>query len=165
MSLNLDFQIERKAINWNGVEVARVRGLTPHDILGIIAANPVQVDDLFEQINGGVKDNVNEDSSAEEIADAVQGQADASMQKILMTMPDLVAKVIAVACDSPDRWEHIQKNFVLPLQFDAVSEIARLTFVDPPGFRRFVGNVMALVGTFRGGQGNATLPDMIGSAG
>lgn len=154
MSLNLDFQIERKAINWNGVEVAQVRGLTPHDILGVIAANPVQVDNLFEKISGDFKEQAIDDPTDEQIADRLQAGAKNSMQEILMTMPDLVAKVIAVACDSPDRWEHIQKNFVLPLQFDAVSEIARLTFVDPPGFRRFVGNVMSLVGTFRGDQRN-----------
>jgi len=152
MSINLDFQIERKDITWNGVVACTVRGLTPHDILGIIAENPLQADQLFDKIEGGLKDQVAEDTPEDEIANVLQKQAADSLRDVLTTMPDMVAKVIAVACDSPDQWQHVRKNFVLPLQFDTVCEIARLTFVDPPGFRRFVGNVMSLVGTFRGDQ-------------
>lgn len=162
MSINTDFQIERKDVTWNGTVVASARGLTPHDILSIIAANPVQVDQLFNKIEGNLKDQVVADESAEVIADNLQAQAADSLRDIIATMPDLVAKVIATACDSPDQWGHVRKNWVLPLQFDAVTEIARLTFVDPPGFRRFVGNVMALAGAFRGDQRNSVTTDSAG---
>ncbi len=150
MSLNNDFQVERKKVEWNGQFAAEVRGLTPHDIMRVIAENPVEADAVLASLEGEAKEQfASDDLSAEEIADTLQDSATKSFGKIAAKFPDLVAKIIAAACDSPDQWEVVRDRFVLPLQFECAQEIARLTFIDPPGFRRFVGNVMALIGTFK----------------
>jgi hypothetical protein len=160
MSLNNDFQVERKKVEWNGQFAAEVRGLTPQDIMRVIAENPVQADAVFESLQGEVKDQFanDDDRSTEEIAVTLQDSATKSFGKIVAQFPDLVAKIIAAACDSPDQWEVVRDRFVLPLQFECAQEIARLTFIDPPGFRRFVGNVMALIGTFKQTDQRQTAP-------
>lgn len=148
MSLNVDFQVERKKVNWNGQEVAEVRGLTPNDIVRVIAENPEQADTVLSAIErGGFKPSA--DDSADDIAASLQKGAAESFGMIVSKCPDIVAKVIAVACDAPDQWEIVRDRHVVPLQFELAQEIARLTFVDPPAFRRFVGNVMALIGVFQ----------------
>ena len=147
MSLNLDFQVERKKVEWNGQFVAEVRGLTPHDIMRVIAENPAEADEILESLQSKTRGHMADAGLSDEgVADALMGDAKDSFGKLVAKCPDFVAKVIAVACDSPDQWEIVRDRFVLPLQFDLLQEIARLTFVDPPGFRRFVGNVMALIG-------------------
>ena len=67
----------------------------------------------------------------------------------MRTAPDLIAKLIAVACDDFAQWELVRSRFVLPLQLEILTEVARLTFVDEAGFRTFVGNVMGLVANFK----------------
>lgn len=150
MSLNHDFQIERKEITWNGQVAGVVRGLTPHDIMSVIVENPQETDMVFEAIEGEARAALPSDNpSASDFADALSGSADKAFGKLVAKAPDLVSKLIARACDSPDQWEVVRDRFVVPLQFEMVQEIARLTFVDPPGFRRLVGNVMALVEAFK----------------
>lgn len=150
MSLNQDFQVERKEVKWNGQVAGTVRGLTPHDIMTVIAENPQDADTVLSLLEDDV--DLGADKSADELASSLEGAAKASFGKVLAKAPNIVAKLIAVACDSPDQWEIVRDRFVLPLQFDMLQDVARLTFVDPPGFRRFLGNVMALVGAIKGDQ-------------
>ncbi|MBT9159045.1 MAG: hypothetical protein DDT26_00294 [Dehalococcoidia bacterium] len=152
MNVNVDFQVERKRVEWGGQFAVEVRGLTPSDIVRVIAENPVEADAVFDALEGDVRESVASGAEPGAIADALSGDAAASFGRIAAKAPDIVAKIIAVAADSPDDWRVIRERFVLPLQFDALQEIARLTFIDPPGFRRFVGNVMALVGAFKTDQ-------------
>ena len=59
--------------------------------------------------------------------------------------PNLIARVIARAADQEDEWQMVRDNYSVVLQFDLLVEIAKLTFNDPAGFKRFVGNVLSLV--------------------
>lgn len=165
MSLNNDFQLERKKIEWNGQFAAEVRGLTPHDIMRVIAENPVEADAVLSTLQDDSQQTVDgdDDRASDQIAEALQDNAAKSFGKIVTKFPDLVAKIIAAACDSPDQWEVVRDRFVVPLQFEIAQEIARLTFIDPPGFRRFVGNVMALIGAFK--QTDQRQNEKIGSDG
>jgi hypothetical protein len=65
-----------------------------------------------------------------------------------MQFPDVIAKVIAAAADEPELWADYKKLSV-PLQMQALTDIARLTFIDRAGFETFVGNVMALAQAVR----------------
>jgi hypothetical protein len=162
MSINTSFVLERKEITWQDQSVCVVRGLTPHDIIKVIAENPVDADTVLSSLAekaGAVAETGA--VTADAVADALQSDM-ASFGQIVMKVPDLIAKVVAVACDSPESWQHVRDNFVIPLQFEIVQEIARMTFVDPPAFRRFLGNVMALVGQSKTGQ---RLPGKNASAG
>lgn len=162
MSINTAFVLERKDITWLEQPVCTVRGLTPHDIIKIIAENPVDADTVLSSLAEKAGDIANSGNvSADAVADALQSDM-ASFGQIVMKVPDLIAKVIAVACDSPEDWQHVRANLVIPLQFEIVQEIARLTFIDPPAFRRFLGNVMALIGQSNPGQRR---PDKIASVG
>lgn len=153
MSLNVDFAVERKRVEWDGQFAAEVRGLTPADIMRVIAENPDAADAAMEAIEGDAREALAvDDDSTDALATGLQNVAAKSFGKILATAPDFVAKIIAAACDSPNDWAVIRDRFVVPLQFECAQEIARLTFIDPPGFRRFVGNVMALVGAFKTDQ-------------
>ena len=152
MKINVDFQVERKKVEWNGQFAAEVRGLTPNDIMRVIAENPAEADAVFDTLEGGVRSKLGEGPTSDDVADAVQGGVAGSFGSIVAKAPDLVAKLIAIAADSPDDWQAVRDKFVLPLQFDILTEVARLTFIDPPGFRRFMGNVMALVGALKPDQ-------------
>lgn len=163
MSINQNYQVERKTVEWNGQVAGEVRGLTPHDIMTVIAENPQEADMVLSIIEE--EGSLNADASDDDVAASLEDAAKASFGKIVAKVPNIVAKLIAVACDSPDQWEFVRDKFVLPLQFDMLQDIARLTFVDPPGFRRFLGNVMALVGAIKGDQrlpSNGTATDSDG---
>jgi hypothetical protein len=75
----------------------------------------------------------------------IEAESQKIFQKIITMVPGLAAKIIAVASDAPEDADFIRANFVLPLQFEALAAIAQLTFIDSNGFKRFLGNVLALI--------------------
>lgn len=159
MSINTDFYTERSKITWGDQVVCEVRGLTPNDLAQAMAENAGDMETLIRMIEG------NKDFTAVDNDDpvAIQMVIDKNKQQlftsVISTVPNLVAKLIALACDSPDQWQLVKEKYVLPLQFDIVREIAVLTFVDGEGFNKFLGNVMALAGNVQGGQRETvTLP-------
>ena len=85
------------------------------------------------------------------MAAAVAASTERVFTTILASVPNLVGKLIAMACDSPEHWGVVM-TWTVPLQFKVLQEIAVLTFVDQEGFRTFLGNVMALAGSVKGGQ-------------
>lgn len=150
MSINQQYQVERKEVMWNGQVAGDVRGLTPNDIMSVVAENPKEADMIFSIMEEEA--DLSADASPDDIATSLESAAKTSMSKVVAKAPNIIAKLIATACDSPDHWEFVRDKFVLPLQFEMLQEVARLTFIDPPAFRRFLGNVMALVGAIKGGQ-------------
>lgn len=157
MSLNKQYQVPRKDVSWNDQLLGTFRGLTANDFVVVIAENADDADKVLSALN-------DEGGTASKLLDAAEAVRDTgslsvmpddaakTFGKVLLKAPDLVAKVLARACDSPDEWEFIRDNWTLPAQFEAAQEVARLTFIDPPAFRRLVGNVMALVANFSSEQ-------------
>lgn len=146
MAINKNFFIERKTIQHNGQDVCDVRGVSPDDIAQVMAENAADMEVLFEtwekdKVLSGV--NVRDDV---ELSKAFTDNSTKMVTTILTAVPSLAAKIIAMACDEPENWTTV-KTWVVPLQFDILREIAVLTFVDKNGFKAFLGNVMALVGS------------------
>ena len=86
-----------------GEKTGKVRGLSLEDIGSLMKDHATEISKLFEgQVN---------------------------IQEIATTWPILTAKMIAIAMDEPDDWEHAKK---LPLttQLDALMTIWDLTAVD-----------------------------------
>ena len=84
-----------------------------------------------------------------EVAASVRGLSPADVAALLVSvgvhLPTLMAQLIARAADAADDWEMVRDHYSFVLQFDILAEIAKLTFNEPEGFRRFVGNVLLLV--------------------
>ena len=131
-------------INWQGEVVATVRGLTPADLAAILVSVGEDLAGLFslaEEVDGmklEVKD-------AGRLADQLLEQWPKIVTAVGSHLPNVLAQLIANAADAPDEWEMVRDHYSFVLQFEALAEIAKLTFNDPEGFRRFVGNVLLLV--------------------
>jgi hypothetical protein len=153
MAINKDFFAPRETIMFNGHTVCDVRGITPDDLARIMMENAADVEHVFEilerddTLKGISKDD------PESVSGALKTHGKALFGTLVTKVPELVAKIIAVAADDAASWEHVKKNFVLPLQLETLTTVAKLTFVDSNGFRAFVGNVLALLG--QGSPGSA----------
>lgn len=118
----------------DGEQSFNLRGLAANDVLAIIYENKSVIEDivtLAEQ--SGVTKKLHDDKALIEF-----------MGTVAVRAPYIVASVIAHAADEPDEWENASK-LPMPVQTEALIEIARLTFNDKAGFERFVGNVKAAV--------------------
>lgn len=141
MGINKSLALATASVEWNGEEAAKVRGLSPADIGTIIA---VHGEDIFEAFLSLDEFDSLRVGSVEDVADKLMADGPKIIGKMSTAMPRLIAFVIACAADAKDDVESIEP-WPLPLQFDCLVQIARLTFVGPEGFRVFVGNVQALV--------------------
>ncbi len=159
MSINTNFYTEKTKIAWQGQEVCEVRGLTPNDLAQAMAENAGDMETLIRMAEGNKDFSGIESDDPDAIQAAIAKHNQKLFTSVIASVPNLVAKLIALACDSPDQWGLVKEKYVLPLQFDIVREVAVLTFVDGEGFNKFLGNVMTLAGSAKGGQrGNAALP-------
>ena len=133
-----------KEIHWQGDVVATVRAVTPADLAAILVEVGEDIGALFD-LNDDVKriDITTKDKAA--LADQILSKWPSLLNAVSIHFPNLIAKIIARAADEPDAWEMVNADYSVVLQMDILAEIARLTFNDPEGFRRFVGNVLALV--------------------
>jgi hypothetical protein len=169
MSLNTNFYIQKKPIVWQGQDVCEVRGITPNDLAQAMTENAADMEAVVLLLEKD-KDLANTGDMG---PDAIQAMIESNTKRlftsVLTSAPNLVAKLIAIACDSPDQWEFVKANYVLPLQFEIIREVAMLTFVDGEGFKAFLGNVMALAGNVGAGQRsqaiNLNLPEPADTAG
>lgn len=131
-------------IRWQGEVVATVRGLSPADVTSILVSVGEDLAGLFnlaEDLDGMKLDVDN----AEALADQLTQQWPKIVTSIGVHLPNLLAQLIARAADDADAWEMVRDHYSFVLQFDILAEIAKLTFNEPEGFRRFVGNVLLLV--------------------
>lgn len=131
-------------VPWSGEVVASVRGLAPADITNLLVSVGEDLAGLFSLIEDLDKTKI-DTKDATAAADQLMTIWPEIVSKVGVHTPDLLARLIATACDSPDDWEMVRDSYPFPLQFEILAEMARLTFNSPEGFRRFVGNVLLLV--------------------
>lgn len=156
MAINKALQLKKVKVMWEGEEAAEVRGLVPADIAAIMAEAGERVHDILAALEE--HDFHKASGSVEDVADRLLAELPKTIAKISHSVPEFVALVIAYAADDKDNVDHIRDNWVIPLQFEALAEVARLTFVNDEGFRKFVGNVVALLqsgNTLTGGASNS----------
>lgn len=127
-----------------GEVVASVGPISPAIIAQLLVeagedlAATLQIADDIDAMRG-------EGSEPGEIADKLLQKWPSIVTVVGTHLPGFISKVIAHCAGEPEQWKMVEEDYSLVLQFDILVEIAKITFVDPEGFRRFVGNVLALV--------------------
>ena len=145
MAIKKKFSDITTPLMWNGDEVATIRGLTPDDITLILMAEGDGIAEVFGLADKLAEEGVNL-KDTNEIADHVMAKGPKLMMELATRVPGLLARIIAVACNEPEEEaaNEIRATWVLPLQFEALTLVAKLTFVGIDGFRLFLGNAQAL---------------------
>lgn len=117
-----------------------VRGLNLEDISYLVQVHQGDVDNLVSAFRGAVGDA----KTADGVAAAVQADGDKMVFSLIQQFPLLAANLIATAADEPEAWDAATK-LPVPKQIEALIAIAKNTFEDVDGFKKFVGNVSAVL--------------------
>ena len=125
-----DFVLPRAELALPGGSSFSLRGLCFADITRLLTTAESDVEQAIELFQAG------------DTEDPAHQQAIISM--ILSKLPTLAAKVIACAADEPDAWKQAS-ILPLPVQTEALTVVADLTFTEPDSLKKFVGHVTALV--------------------
>ena len=137
-----DYTIPRTDIK-AGKTVLSVRGLSLDDISFLVSVHKEDVDAIVETFRSKVVGKT-DDVSPDTIDAAVRENGDELITAFLQQFPLVAANVISLACDEPEAWKNAQR-LPLPVQVEALLSIAKLTFEDAEGFKKFVGNVIAVL--------------------
>lgn len=131
-----DIIVETDSVDYNGQTIP-LRGITPNDIKTVLKRNRLSADLLFNLAERkGIK-------SAEDLTeDAIKNIAHSSITEL----PVLVATLIAQCSDDVDSYEIVER-LPVPVQFECLRKIARMTFSDATNFGEFLGNVLAAAKT------------------
>lgn len=149
-----DFHVETYAFAWSGQPIATLRGISANDIAVVLTSESDNIQKIFEAIEGPLNDKQAmsiDFADKDAVAAILSDRAKPMMMGLLSQFPAVIAKVIACAADEPHLWSEYLR-LPLPAQMQAITEIARLTFVDAAGFETFVGNVVALSRNIPGRQ-------------
>lgn len=144
MALNTNFYQQRTEVRHNGEVACTVRGITPNDLAQVMVENASDLESVMQFFERDSMLSRIDPTDDDALATALRDNTSKMFGKLVALVPNLLAKIIAIASDEAGKWEIVRDKFVLPLQLNALTEIARLTFVDADGFKAFVGNVVAL---------------------
>lgn len=131
-----DFVIPTERVTWGkeseyGVEV---RGLSFHDFTQLFMQHGKALDKIFEFIEGG-------ESAASDAANNFDVKEFGV--GLIQKSPQLVAQLIALAADSPDRATQVAR-MPLPVQVKCLEAIYRLTVEEAGGLADFLKLVMQI---------------------
>lgn len=150
-------------VKWDGEVVATVHSLSPADIAGLLATIGNDIGAMFD-----VAEEVDKmkmlGNNPEELADRLMSEWPKLVAVVGKHFPDFIAHLIAIAAKQPDDWKMVRDDYSFVLQFEILVEIAKLTFVTPEAFGRFMGNVLALVdlsGTLTSGARKRPSPSTV----
>ena len=136
--------LPKETVLWQGEVVAEIRGLNPEDISSILVTAGEDLAGVFSAAEEFETIDFKE-SSTEMVAEQLMAQWPKLVAGVATHLPDVLAKIVACAADSPDEWEMVRDEYPFALQFEILVVLGRLTFDSPEGFKRFVGNVLLLV--------------------
>jgi hypothetical protein len=127
-----DVVIETDSVQYNGQDIP-LRGINANDIKIILVRNRQSINLLFnlaERKGVGAAEDLTEDRLKD-----IAGTA-------ITELPVLVSTVIAQVSDDIDHAALVER-LPVPVQFDCLRKIARMTFTDATNFGQFLGNVRA----------------------
>lgn len=127
-----DFQPARESVTFNGGEFS-VRGLALDDVTVLMRHHMSDVDKLVEAFSSN--------DSTPEYAAKIAAQHIVTLVK---EAPGLVANLIALASDEPDSVENARR-LGIAVQIRALETIAKLTFDEAGGPKKFVESLVALL--------------------
>ena len=157
MSINKEFYAPREKTECNGIELCVVRGLTPDDIAQAMVENTADMQLLIETMENDKSLAKIDPKNSDEIMAALTDNSGKVFLALIQSVPNLAAKIIAICADDPTAADYIKREYVLPIQLEILTKIAKLTFVNEGGFKAFLGNAMALVG--KGSDQRQNLPN------
>jgi len=114
-------------------------GLSANDIAGLILSQLDNIEEIF---------SLAEASGLKNASDMTDSKLLEVGQRLMVQMPELIARVIAYSAHEPDQWDKV-RHLPVPVQTECVKKLAVLTFNDEAGFRDFVGNVVAALRSAR----------------
>lgn len=119
-----DLVIPTKEIRIGKTSIS-VRGLGFDDVAILISNNRKSLEQAIEMFGGS--------------SDAQAAMASVAT-KLLIELPDLVAQVIACACDEPGEAKKVRR-LSAPIQLEAILAIGQLTFEETGGVKKFAEQV------------------------
>lgn len=135
-----NYTIPRTAVELGDGNSMSVRGLNLEDVSFLVQIHQGDVDNLVAAFRGATKGA----KTAEAIAGEVQANGDKMVFALIQQFPLLAANIIATAADEPEAWDTATK-LPVPKQVEALIAVAKHTFEDVDGFKKFVGNVSAVL--------------------
>lgn len=145
-----DYVVPRTEIKIGIDNSMSVRGLALEDITFLVSVHKEDIDTLIEMFRAKSMAHVTNKSAPGGVInpalidEMVRKSGDDLISGFLQQFPLLAANVIATACDEPESWQ-AARTLPLPLQIEALLSVAKLTFEDAEGFKKFVGNVAAVL--------------------
>lgn len=143
-----DYVVPRTEIELQKGNSISVRGLALEDITFLVSVHKDDMDALIEAFRtkalAGTATKAGSAIDPALIDKVVRDSSDDMVSTFLQQFPLLAANVIATACDEPGAWAKA-RVLPLPTQVEVIFAVARLTFEDAEGFRKFVGNVTAVL--------------------
>lgn len=115
-----------------------VRGLTPSEVAELIKSFKDDAIKIYTLIKSMDIDSLKTDNDFF-----------ARMISVVSDVPNLVAKLIAVAADEPDEYEHVKK-LPLALQFDIICKIGEMTFTVDGDLKKLLANMVEKMGGVNG---------------
>jgi hypothetical protein len=126
-----DYKPARSTVSFKGGEFS-VRGLALEDITVLMRNHMSDIDNLVDVFSRNMTDT---EASTVAIQHAIA---------LVKEAPGLVANLIALASDEPDSVDSA-RTLAMPLQIRAVQEIAKLTFEEAGGPKKFFESLMVLL--------------------
>lgn len=108
-------------------------GLSANAIAGLILSQLSNIEEIF---------NIVESAGVKSTADLANVNVVEVGQRLMVQLPEFIARVIAYAAHEPEQWDKVV-HLPAPVQAECLKKLAQLTFTDEAGFREFVGNVVA----------------------
>lgn len=154
MALSKTFNQTRRALLSDGEQVATLRGVTAEDLSLLLTVIGGNIDGLFNAAEEFDRGSLNI-GDTDALSDQLMQRAPSIFAGIARNMPDVIHTIIAVAAMEDGDGLSVQeavdavRGWPMPLQAEALKLVFVATFNSPDGFRLFVGNVKALVGSVR----------------
>lgn len=126
-----DYVPARSVVSFKGGEFS-VRGLALDDIAVLMRNHLSDINALVDVFGKDVTD------------EAAIGAVAQHAIALIREAPGLVANLIALASDEPDSVDHARR-LLMPVQVRAIEEIAKLTFEEAGGPKKFFESLMVLL--------------------
>lgn len=132
------FDVPTRQVSWQsggkhyGFEV---RGLSDEDLVKLVRDNDESLNKAFDVVQG---------ISGENPEDLTNTNAVEFGKALLEAVPELVAQMIALAADMPDKAPVVRK-MPAPIKLQALTAVWELTVIDTGGLESFLEQVLGLM--------------------
>lgn len=128
-----DIVVETQTVTFPGGDFI-LRGISFDKLARLmVAGNRADIEAVIEELSVAMNAADKKDEGA--LLDTLKG--------LLVKLPALAAKMIAICANEPDEWQKVE-DLSMATQLDALLAIGRLTFNSEDAIKNFVSGVMTL---------------------